>query len=60
MASDPRRVAGITDLTFINVTIKDAQVIQCNVTNKHGYNYTNAYINVYSEFLINDALVLIT
>ena len=51
MQSDPRRIAGITDLTFVNVTTKDAQVIQCNVTNKHGYNFTNAYVNVYSMLL---------
>jgi len=38
------------DLTFLNVTTKDAQVIQCNISNKHGYNYTNAYINVYSQY----------
>lgn len=50
LPKDPRRVGGVLyDLTFINVTKQDAQVIQCNITNKHGYNFTNAYINVYSE-----------
>jgi len=34
-------------LTFLNVTINDAQVIQCNISNKHGYNFTNAYMNVH-------------
>jgi len=48
---DPRRVGGLLhDLTFMNVTTKDAQVIQCNISNKHGYNFTNAYINVYSQY----------
>lgn len=47
---DPRRLGGLLyDLTFVNVTTKDAQVIQCNISNKHGYNFTNAYINVYSK-----------
>jgi len=47
---DPRRLGGLLyDLTFVNVTTKDAQVIQCNISNKHGYNFTNAYINVYSQ-----------
>jgi len=51
MESDPRRLGGLLyDLTFINVTKDDAQVIQCNISNKHGWNYTNAYINVYSEY----------
>lgn len=50
MKEDPRRIGGLLyDLTFANVTIKDAKVIQCNISNKHGYNYTNAYINVYTE-----------
>lgn len=35
-------------ITFYNVTKKDAQVIQCNATNKWGYIYTNAYMNVQS------------
>jgi len=47
---DPRRLGGVLyDLTFVNVTTNDAKVIQCNISNKHGYNFTNAYINVYSE-----------
>jgi len=25
-------------------------VIQCNISNKHGYIFTNAYINVYSQY----------
>ena len=51
MPADPRRIGGVLyDLTFVNVTTKDAQVVQCNITNKHGYSFTNAYINVYSQY----------
>ena len=51
LASNERRLGGLLyDLTFVNVTKDDAQVIQCNISNKHGYNFTNAYINVYSEY----------
>lgn len=46
VAGDPRRLATENMLTFTNMTTKDAQVIQCNVTNKYGYNFTNAYLNV--------------
>jgi len=50
LENDERRLGGLLyDLTFVNVTMKDAQVIQCNISNKHGYNFTNAYINVYSQ-----------
>jgi len=49
VAADPRRIATERSLTFTNMTLKDAQVIQCNVTNKSGYNFTNAYLNVLTE-----------
>lgn len=49
VAADPRRIATENSLTFTNMTTKDAQVIQCNVTNKYGYNFTNAYLNVLVE-----------
>ena len=56
---DPRRLGGLLyDLTFVNVTVKDAQVIQCNISNKHGYNFTNAYINVYSQYPVCSNAVL--
>lgn len=38
-----------TRLIISNVTIKDSFVIQCNITNKYGYNFTNAYLNVLIE-----------
>ena len=60
MKEDPRRIGGLLyDLTFANVTIKDAKVIQCNISNKHGYNYTNAYINVYSKYCSVFSLIVI-
>ena len=60
MKEDPRRIGGLLyDLTFANVTIKDAKVIQCNISNKHGYNYTNAYINVYSKYCSVFSLIII-
>ncbi|XP_064633131.1 neuroglian-like isoform X1 [Lineus longissimus] len=33
-------------LHFVNLTTADAQVIQCNATNMHGYILMNAYLNV--------------
>ena len=51
MESDPRRLGGhLHDLTFVNVTVKDTQVIQCNISNKYGYMFTNAYMNVHSQY----------
>lgn len=32
-----------------NLTIKDSAVIQCNASNKFGYAFTNAYVNVMRE-----------
>ncbi|PAA80574.1 hypothetical protein BOX15_Mlig006634g9, partial [Macrostomum lignano] len=34
---------------FKNLTLKDPLVVQCNCTNKYGYIYTNAYLNVLRE-----------
>jgi len=48
LSVDPRRVvSGLNELTFVNVTTADTQVIQCNVSNKHGYVFANAYLNVH-------------
>jgi neuronal cell adhesion protein len=38
-------------ITFFNVTKLDAQVIQCNATNKWGYIFTNAYMNIQSTYV---------
>lgn len=57
--ADPRRISTEKTLTFLNMTTADAQVIQCNVTNKSGYNFTNAYLNVLTEppFILDPPLV---
>ena len=46
LENDPHRLVGQYDLTFMNVTIEDTQVIQCNISNKHGYIFANAFITV--------------
>ena len=51
--ADPRRISTETTLTFTNMSTKDAMVIQCNVTNKYGYNFTNAYLNVLGNEIFN-------
>ena len=38
-------------LTFYNVKKMDSKVIQCNVTNKYGYAFTNAYLNVMGKHI---------
>lgn len=43
---DPRRTVTDTKIMYKNVTKTDAQVFQCNATNKHGYIFANAYLNV--------------
>ncbi|XP_046363410.2 neuroglian-like isoform X3 [Haliotis rufescens] len=37
------------EVMMVNVTKEDAMVIQCNVTNKHGYIWGDFYLNVLSE-----------
>ncbi|XP_064632101.1 neuroglian-like isoform X2 [Lineus longissimus] len=44
-----RRIILPGNITYINLTKSDAQVIQCNASNSHGYLYTNAYLNVLAE-----------
>ena len=49
---DPERVkADKNKLVFYNVSEFDKMTIQCNSTNKHGYIYENAYLNIQSEFM---------
>jgi len=38
-------------LHFENVTESDAQVIQCNASNAHGYIFANAFLNVLGQFM---------
>ena len=51
LPDDPDRVVESKTMTFHNLTKEDAQVIQCNATNKHGYMYANAYLNVLCEYI---------
>ena len=44
-----RRAVGAGWLKYDNVTKSDAQVIQCNASNAHGYIFANAYLNVLGE-----------
>ncbi|KAL5013978.1 hypothetical protein ScPMuIL_008248 [Solemya velum] len=37
------------NITLVNLTRDDAMVIQCNATNKHGYIFSDVYLNVLSE-----------
>ena len=46
---DPNRIVEKNKITFQNVSKDHIQVVQCNATNKHGYIYTNAYLNVLSK-----------
>ena len=47
-------------MTFLNVTLTDSKVIQCNVTNNIGYVFTNAYMNVYGQLLYLLVLIILT
>ncbi|CAE1307932.1 NRCAM [Acanthosepion pharaonis] len=38
-----------TNLTIVNLIKEDAMTIQCNISNKYGYVFTNAYLNVLEE-----------
>lgn len=47
--ANPRRTVEQNRIIYHDVLKEDAAVIQCNATNKHGYIFTNAYLNVLSE-----------
>ncbi|CAH8446819.1 unnamed protein product [Schistosoma bovis] len=44
-----RKVLHGNTMQLSNLTIKDSAVIQCNASNKFGYAFTNAYVNVMRE-----------
>ncbi|KAK4473717.1 hypothetical protein MN116_003061 [Schistosoma mekongi] len=44
-----RKVLHGNTMQLNNLTIKDSAVIQCNASNKFGYAFTNAYVNVMRE-----------
>jgi hypothetical protein len=46
-----RRIILPGNITYLNLTKSDAQVIQCNASNGHGYLFTNAYLNVLGKFV---------
>ena len=49
MPPNPRVQYNPTSIQIFNVTMDDTQVVQCNITNKHGYDFVNAYVNVISD-----------
>ena len=49
MAANPRYKYERNSITIYNLTKEDAMVVQCNVTNKHGYAFANAYFNILTE-----------
>ena len=49
--ANERRIVEANRILYYNVIKEDACVIQCNATNKHGYIFTNAYLNVLCKFL---------
>jgi len=46
-----RRIVANHYVRYENVTKTDAQVLQCNASNKHGYIFSNSYLNVLGELL---------
>ena len=42
-----------TLLTLSNVTKDDLLNVQCNISNLHGYIYSDAYLNVYCEYFLS-------
>lgn len=52
MDPDSRRTLNNNKLIYRNVSKADSQVIQCNATNKHGYIFTNAFLNVLGKFAL--------
>ena len=50
---DDRRISERNRLVFHNVTVEDKMVIQCNASNKHGYIYENAYVNIMGKYIQN-------
>ena len=49
MPENARRKVEPNKLRYKNVTKTDAQVVQCNASNVHGYIFANAYLNVLGE-----------
>ena len=46
-------------IRYENVTKTDAQVLQCNASNAHGYIFSNAFLNVVGEFSFSSSYKLL-
>ena len=60
LTPDRRRIVANNYVRYENVTKTDAQVLQCNASNKHGYVFANAYLNVLGQcvfFFLNFVLL---
>ena len=51
LTPDRRRIVANNYVRYENVTKTDAQVLQCNASNKHGYVFANAFLNVLGQFV---------
>jgi len=62
LTPDRRRIVANNYVHYVNVTKTDAQVLQCNASNKHGYIFANAYLNVLGQYVspILGSLILFT
>ena len=49
--ADDRRSVRRNVMTFVNLNEDDHLVVQCNATNKHGYIWANAYLNVLCKYI---------
>lgn len=55
LVPDRRRIVANNYVRYENVTKTDAQVLQCNASNKHGYVFANAYLNVLGQYLLQSS-----
>jgi len=58
LAPDRRRIVANNYVRYENVTKTDAQVLQCNASNKHGYVFANAYLNVLGQYVLPAVLII--
>jgi len=53
MPPDRRRIVDNNYVRYENVTKTDAQVLQCNASNKHGFVFANAYLNIVGRYIFS-------
>jgi len=53
MPVDRRRIVANNIVRYENVTKTDAQVLQCNASNKHGFVFANAYLNIVGRYIFS-------